>query len=347
MIFAKRAFFRLFFLSLLIPGLAFAKPSSNGLYKKAISSSTARQSMSDSNLWVAIHWALSNNKETGAIRLLDTLESRKKRQISNDEIQLLRGRALYQKNQFKAAATAYRKVSKSSDLWLNAVEERAWAHVRSGDYNQAIADTKTIMSPLFSEVVTPESYFVSSYVAHRVCNFEDVFKITDTMKKRSRLRIEHLEKLARMEVTRGLHEFMFSLAKNGLEDSLTKYTLSLFPKHFYRNKKFLKAIKRFSGPQSLQAVSLRTALAEMAKVELAHYREVIGKIHLIEADTIQRMYLDKDLAGKRQWLPSKNAKGEYDLEFKHDENDVWIDEIDNLSVKAKNCPKLAKNEVPR
>jgi hypothetical protein len=81
--------------------------------------------------------------------------------------------------------------------------------------------------------------------------------------------------------------------------------------------------------------------------ELEHYSDVIQHLSLVEADSIQRMYLDKSLQGERGQAGPEQKVGQYDLQFPYEENDVWIDEIDQLQVNAKNCPKPVRKVVSK
>ncbi len=193
-------------------------------------------------------------------------------------IQLIKGRVLFNSRKYSSALEAYEKIPRSSPLWLASVEERAWTKIYLGKMNDAIADSHTLMSPLFSDVVSPEAYYLSAFVSHQVCDFNRVFQIIEVFKKQSLGRIKEIEKKSKL------------------------------------NK------------------------SEKLNIELQHYSNVITHLHLIEADSIQRIYIDKKLAGKRPTLHNKTKNGEFDLEFPFEENDVWIDEVDQLKVEAKNCP---------
>jgi tetratricopeptide (TPR) repeat protein len=203
----------------------------------------------------------------------------------SDQIQLLRGRLYFNSKKFDKALEAYLKVPKTSPLWLSSVEERAWARTHLNQVNEAIADSHILMSPIFSDIVSPEAYHFSAYASHQICDFNRVFKIIDKFKIQNRSKIANIES----------------------EYAKTK--------------------------------------SQQLKLELLHYSDVISQLNLIEADSIQRIYIDKDLAGKRTKIENKNHAGSYDLRFPFDEEDVWVDEIDQLKVEVKNCPVPFKKVV--
>ncbi len=220
-----------------------------------------------------------------ALKVLAKIQS--KDQKIKDDVALAQGRTLFNKGEYAKAYKSYKKISKKSDHWLSSVEERAWALIYLGKANQALADSHTLMSPLFRKVVSPEAFFLSAFAAYQVCDFTRVFKIIDQFKKVSRKKIENLE--------------------SGLQTR--------------RNPK--------------------------SQWELAHYSDVIQHLSLVEADSIQRMYLDKSLQGERGQAGPEQKVGQYDLQFPYEENDVWIDEIDQLQVNAKNCPQPVRKVVSK
>lgn len=219
-------------------------------------------------------------------RLTKALEILNSKDLAGDEFknqrELFKGRIYFNLKRYTQALEAYNKIDKNSEQWLSSVEERGWVKIYLGQYNQAIADTHTLMSPLFSDVVSPEAYYLSAFTAHQVCDFTRVFKIVSEFKKTASSKIRNLE------------------AK---------------PKN------------------------------SKTSVELKHFADVITQLHRIEADAIQRIYLDQKLKGERSSIGGVAQNDPYALQFPYDEDDVWIDEVDQLKVDAKNCPQLPNKVV--
>ncbi len=222
-------------------------------------------------------------KNQKALNLLNS--SALKTAALKDELNLHKARIAFNLKLYKKSHEYYQLITKKSPQWLSSVEERAWVKIYLGQINEAIADSHTLMSPLFNDVVGPEAYHLSAFVAHQVCDFTRVFKIIETFKKTSVSRIQKIE--ADLKQKRNL--------KNTWE--------------------------------------------------LKHYSNVISQLHLIEADAIQRIYLDKKLAGERSNIGNVAGNDQYDLQFPYEEEDVWIDEVDQLKVDAKNCPIPFKKVV--
>jgi tetratricopeptide (TPR) repeat protein len=99
-----------------------------------------------------------------ALNVLGKIQS--KDQNIQDDVALAQGRILFNKGEYAKAYKAYKKISKNSDHWLASVEERAWALIYLGKANQALADSHTLMSPLFRKVVSPEAFFLSAFEDH-------------------------------------------------------------------------------------------------------------------------------------------------------------------------------------
>ncbi len=219
-------------------------------------------------------------KTLDELAYLQKLERKRKRKDLMDDIDLLRARVLFNAKKYSRALESYNKIDKNSDFWLDAVVERAWVKVYLGMKNEAIADSHTLMSPLFKNDVGPEAFYLSAYVSHQICDFSRVFKIIQDFKSIS------AEKIVKLE-------------SNSSSSKKSRYLLK-------------------------------------------HYSDVIKKLGLIEADSIQRIYLDQSLSGERFQAGRAHKPGKYDLIFPYEENDVWIDEIDQIKVDAKNCPQLLK-----
>ncbi len=204
-----------------------------------------------------------------------------------DLVNLTRGRVSFNLKQYDKSLQFYKMIPRTSEHWLTSVEERAWVLVHLGKKNEAVADSLTLMSPLFADVVSPEAYYLSAYVAHQICDFDRVFNIIQSFKKNGRGTLVELEK------------------QNKIKPSKLK------------------------------------------NLRIHHFADVIRQLNLIEADAIQRIYLDQSLAGKRTKAAGIDREDKYALHFPYDEDDVWIDEVDQLKVSAENCPIPFQQVVAR
>lgn len=84
------------------------------------------------------------------------------------------------------------------------------------------------------------------------------------------------------------------------------------------------------------------------KAALKEIGETVQKLNIVEAEAIQRLYLDENGKPRRGSAPSI-AKGRDQLSFPDDDTDeVWMDEVDAYKVTLKGCvapgPVVAKKE---
>lgn len=105
---------------------------------------------------------------------------------------------------------------------------------------------------------------------------------------------------------------------------------------------------RFRDPIKLWSAAAGDGHADqIARERLNEARETIQKLNLVEAEAIQRLYLDEN--GKRQsGSPPKIGRDADQLTFPMDpemeSKEVWMDEVDDYRVTVKGCvqPQLEK-----
>lgn len=323
-----------------------ARTQNRSIQKKVVQllNSKGRQMSSSPNrIWNYAHWSAENNQFSWSNRLFVVLLNRQDSRYDRYEIYMNIGRNYYQMKMFKSALHYFKKVPKSSDLWYLSVEERAWAKVRMGQFDRALADAATLLSPVFRHISTPETHYLYGYINLAICNYKNVFKNTSLFKKRHTTRIAALESLQKRNGDAWVSPFLSAVAQNGLEESLTKTVIGKMPRYFYRYQTLKKTLARIEARKKFSISDYRkveSQLARMATWDLQDYRVVIKKLQLIEADVIQRIHVDETLLGKRNWISPERETDPYALKFPFDEEDVWVDELDNYDVQAKSCPKL-------
>lgn len=224
----------------------------------------------------AIEIALAGDAKT-AVRLLRSLQSEKMSTDEKDRVNLSIGRVLYGTGDYIGAIESYMKVTAGSDSWFEALEERAWAHMQLNQPEEALAQLKTLLSPLFKDKASSEPYFLAALAHLRVCDYPALFKDLDLFKTRFRDRVKAWEASAGFDA---------------------------------------------QAATRVKAVS-----------------ETIQKLNIVEAEAIQRLYMDEDLKKKRA-APPKIVKGSGQLSFPvTDSDEVWLDEVDNYHVRVSGCPQ--------
>lgn len=112
--------------------------------------------------------------------------------VSQDLLTVTAARLLFQNGFLDAAVKYYEKVPKSSDHWFDAQEEMAWAFIRKGEPQNAIAITQTLVAPPFTAQVGPEPIFLRALAQLKVCDYPEVIKTLNLYRDRFRDRARSL-----------------------------------------------------------------------------------------------------------------------------------------------------------
>jgi hypothetical protein len=310
----------------------------------------------DEKIWLRWQVAL-NAPQVGELKkgiaALDALLLSKQTMIGTDQIELNRGRILFQKGDFEGAIEAYQAVPKSSEYWFEALEEEAWSYIRLQQPDRATAKLATLLSPIFQAWVGPETYFAANYNALKVCDYPSIFKNGKSFKERHSARIKELERLSKSGTNSVIAAALPRLESGELKFmAYSKEALGM-PRFFWRDeflRRHVSQLQELKNSKSEKQIAkirgdMITRLKALAKAELSEYKTVIQKLHVIEAEVIQRMYLDESLKGERPRL-EKAGNDPNVLKFPYTD-EVWLDEIDSYQALVKECPQLkeAKYEI--
>lgn len=93
--------------------------------------------------------------------------------------QLNVARAYYASGNYGQAIASYGAIERSSDWWLDAQFERAWAHFRGNDVNGALAMLFNHESVFFTDFFYPEADLLRAYSLFVMCKFPDASKEMD------------------------------------------------------------------------------------------------------------------------------------------------------------------------
>ncbi len=332
----------------------------------------------DSAAQAEIDWQLllaySQNDETAeAGKILARLMKSSNAPVSSDLMQLTAGRLLFQNGYFDTAIKVYEKVSKKSEYWTEAQEEIAWAYIRKGEPQNAMAVTKSLVSPAMVSLAGPESYFVHSLSQLKVCDYTGVAQSLGDFSTRFKSRTVALEALAKEgkspEASKALE--LMKAKKGQIEDlgpasqklprfvmkDETLYRLAQADKHLQAEAKAADQLYAQSLAETgLQGAfdtlkkntSMRAQKAQSAAVqriqalasdEVLETKEILRKMHIIEAEVIQQAALadriaKNSVAGSEK-VGTTGAKAEDTLKFPVNSNEIWFDEISNFKVDIK------------
>ncbi len=88
-------------------------------------------------------------------------------------------RAYYAAEDWGQAILWYSKIPRTSDQWLEAQFERAWAHFRAEDMNGTLALLMNHGAPFFEDFYFPEQDLLRAYAMFLICKFPDASKEMD------------------------------------------------------------------------------------------------------------------------------------------------------------------------
>lgn len=247
-------------------------------------------------------------------------------------------RAAYGAGKLDQALETYQKIPQSSDYWVEALEERAWTHLRKGENDKALSLITTLTSDLLAPQVGPEPYFLRTLIDYRLCNIKGIFQDFELFKKRFRIREEEMTKLKVVQPNRGTPKALEVLKnKKGSFAQLKAddfgAEVQYLPRYFYRDKTIQAAIESDSERRILQRLG---QLAEDDSKEIEHF---LQKMHLLESQVVQQVFAyNKQMHTKREAEFSKRDKNSLVFPYKPTEGDIWIDEIDSFESATTECP---------
>lgn len=263
-----------------------------------------------------------------------------KTNYKKDEVTLHLARTYYAQGKTNTAIAYYKKVPKSSDYWLESLEELSWAYIKKGELGKSYAQIMTLLSPTFSKHVNAEAFYLASVNRYFVCDYQGVFKVSKQMKSSFKDRIVNLTKVKEGSINPILDQLIaVAKAKGTSFTSMAQFSESL-PKYFYKDKQVSSLLKRKSVSKS----RIKKRLQKLAVSELKEIQAVIEKMGVVEAEVIQRAIVQNNKPEKsNDVLPVANGKDT--LSFPVENGEVWIDEINSYEVSTSRCPNRIYKEA--
>lgn len=244
---------------------------------------------------------------------------------SDDLKTLNRARKLYEKNELDKAISEYDKISKSSDYWVESIEEKAWAQTKQKDYEKAIGTLKSIFNPVFAPYIGPETYVLSAFIELKMCDYKEAFDKIALYKKEMLPRVEALESI----INNSNPEFV-----NNWVQKLSTGQITSAEQLGQDITKLPRFIQKEAGRMTA------TKMKALAKKDLEEISKNLKKMKIIEVEVAQRSFTyEKTKQAKLKFDKRKSA----DILVFPDEQDgeVWLDEIGKYEVKANKCQDQA------
>lgn len=321
---------------------------------------------------MVIAYSLNNQVEEAAKVLAHVMKS-KPAPVSRELMELTAARLLYQRAMYAPAIKYYEKIGKSSEYWTDAQEEMAWAFIRKGEPQNAMAISKSLVTPAMVNQAGAEGFFVHSLSQLKVCDYPGVIDSLEQFSKRFKARHAVLQKVNAGSETKQAGKVIEMLKEAKIaRQRLGKEALGL-PRLVSRDERlfhFAQAQRHFENEavaaEVIYAKSLPTTglqgyfdklrqstmirsqsaaanaqnrVKELAKIESSEIKEILRKLHIVEAEVIQQVSIADRLitksAGSVTEKPgSTGSKAKDVLKFPADK-ELWFDEIGNYRVNVK------------
>lgn len=306
--------------------------------------------------WKIATLAPQINEVDQSVKALKLLKESGQVVIGQDLISSALARVLYQKGDLEAASLYFNEIPKGSSLWVETLEERAWTSFRGDDYDKAVGHTVTLLSPAFSPIAGPETFYLANLLSLKICDYSRIFKNSDTFKKRQMGHLQAIQDLSKTGTNKDLETVLGKIDKGGVSLESVGINITALPRQALRDSKFVKFmetrrewIKESRVKQTAITIPATVAdqykklavdrLKVLATAEMKEYRQIIDKMHIVEGEVIQRLAVDENLKGERSKL-AKNEDPSDKLVFPYSNDEVWFDELDNYKARVKDCPTL-------
>jgi hypothetical protein len=242
---------------------------------------------------------------------------------ASDLYLLKQARKLYSQNKLEDSIATYNQISKESDFWVDAQEEKAWAYTRMNEYGKAMAELKSVLSPFFIQYASSEAIMLAAFIDLKVCNYKGVAEKIPLFKQTMLPRVEALEEIVENPNSEFIKGWIEKAQKSQLKLSDLGQNVVRLPRLFHRQKVLT--------PQKMKS---------LAQTELKEISKNLKKMKIIEIELIHRTQIkDVKLAeGKNLKFDKKNSKDVLIFPVKEGSQEIWLDEIGKFEVQTTQCP---------
>jgi hypothetical protein len=295
-------------------------------------------------------------------------------QMTPDRTAITKARAAFEKNQFQASVSLYDQVSKDSDFWLEAVEEKGWAYHRLEQYDKAMSQTKTLLAPVFSQVVGSEPFFLQSLSQLKVCDYRGILQTHKTFKETNRTRIQEMQRLADKGTSEAVERLFLNADIFPMNIKLVGNDNKVLPRLLFRDTQIQKDMMRvrmadhgqpvlnemieagqsatlarktlntLNANRKISLGRIATRVKRLAQQETNENHKMLQKMNLIEVETIHRVHIDQGI-DKEKYSKGQFAKTDADQLVFADDGQPWLDELDKYQYQVNACPKNIRRRM--
>lgn len=269
-----------------------------------------------------------------AAQVLALLMKADRNPIGSDLMTLTAARLLYQNGYLDAAIKYDEKVPKDADDWFDAQEEMAWAYLRKGEPQNALAVTKTLATAAFAPLIGPEALFVRALAQLKVCDYPGVVSSLELFRNRFRERARILAALSEASDSPDVQALVAKLKLGRARLTDLGATGARLPRFVTRDEPLAQAIaagrtwaeesaraseltaRALSGgtlkigmdgsfERFRQAIETRkkdadsaavSRVKDLAKEEVQEIAQILQKMHIVEAELLSQVSVSGKLA---------------------------------------------------
>jgi predicted negative regulator of RcsB-dependent stress response len=292
--------------------------------------------------------AMADGPDAGvAAKALAHLMKAPNNPVSTDLMTITAARLLYQNGFLDAAMKYYEKVPKSSDHWFEAQEEIGWAYIRKGEPQNAIAVTRSLMTPVFTSQIGPEAVFLRSLAQLKICDYPEVVGTLNTFRERYRERAKSLLQISENAETPVVKKFIERLKQKPLKLTELGGDARQLPRYITRDEvlagnvaaeRVLEAEGQKAGElyarslsggtakvgfqagleQFRKSIEARVQLARdvtygrvkaLASEEVGEISQMLQKLHVVEVEILQQISVADRVKSATQTVTATEKKG--------------------------------------
>lgn len=287
-----------------------------------------------------------------------------------EKIRVLLARAYYQQKDYKRALEVYSQIPQDSDYWFEVLEEKAWSYLQLKEPQKALGQLKTVTAEVFDPAVGPEPYVLNAYILMKLCDYKGVFELLNKFKAQFKERALNMQKLSKTGSTVASDKALDLFFKRGSAEDVGA-EVKYLPRLFFRSEAFARKIqlrnkienelkKIDSVSSDLKSVAqsqvgelksvlsalnsqisrsaVREQVRELAVLETQEISRMLQKMHIIEAESIQRLFSYQQKQANIQGEYKDDLKTNKDTLVFEATDEVWLDELDKYQVEVKGCP---------
>lgn len=218
-----------------------------------------------------------------------------------------------------------------------------------GQTSAALAILKTLPDLEMSANERDRIYLTTGRVKYQVGDYNGALQAYQKMRKGGAGWLEMLEERSSVYMRLGQPQNALASLKTVLaplfkERTLTEpyFLAALAQLRVCDYKSVFKTLELFKERFRDRVKQWESAKADPnAQIQLAEARETIQKLNLVEAEAIQRLYMDesgKPMAGSPPKIERSSDQLSFPSESDMDSKEIWLDEVDDYRATVKNCP---------